>query len=219
MKRKIALLSAAMCLLLPVEAFATEFGVGAGVGTPGISIEGKAAVSENIVVRGSFSYLDYGLDEEIDGIEYDGDLKLSNFGGFVDFHPFANGFNVSGGAFVGDKTLDIEATPATNVDIGGQTFTPAEVGTLVGDVQVNDFAPYLGLGYDNFLTSENMSFNVRLGVMFTGSPEATLESAGGTLSSDPILRAEIEEEIQNLEDDADDFKLFPVVSVGFAKKF
>lgn len=201
------------------NAHATDFGVGGGVGTPGIFVEGKVALGDSLVVRGSYNFLDFSVDETFDGIAYTGDLNFSNLGGFVDFHPFKNGWNISGGAFLGDKSIDLTATPSSNIQIGSTTFTPAEVGTLEGGIEVGDFAPYLGLGYDNFITSKNISVNVRLGVMFTGSPEANLRSVGGTLSSNTALLNEINQEITALENDADDFKYYPVISLGIAKKF
>ena len=206
-------------LLFTPQAIAADFGVGANAGTPGIGVEAKLAVSKNVVVRGSYNFLDYEIDETFDDIDYSGDLNLSNFGGFIDFHPFESGLNISAGAFIGDKSVDLTATPNTSVEIGGQLFTAQEVGTLEGVVEIADFAPYLGLGYDSFIKGKDWSFNVRLGVMFTGEPEATLISTGGTLSSDPILQNEIEAEIQALEDDASDFKYYPVLSVGIAKRF
>ncbi len=197
-----------------------EFGVGGSVGTAGVGIHAKAAFSDYVSVTGGFDYLKFGRDEVYDGINYEGDLKFSNFSGLVNFHPFKNGFNISGGAYIGDKTLDLTATPATNVQIGDVSFTPAEVGTLNGAASLKNLAPYAGIGYDGFMTaSGNWSFNAKAGILFTGTPEISLVSTGGTLSNDPTFRAELTKEVNNLQRDIKDFKYYPVVSLGVTRKF
>jgi len=151
---------------------------------PNSTIEGKFAPNDFIALRGNFNYLDFSVDEEYDDIDYEGNFDATTFGGFVDVAPFQNGFILSGGALLGDKTVGLDATPSTNVEIGDQVFTPAEVGTLTGQAELNSFAPYAGIGYDSFIAgSSDWSFNARAGVMFTGSPEVDLISANGTLSN------------------------------------
>jgi len=206
--------------LNPKSGNAGKFAVGLGVGTTGGTVEGKYAVSDSLVVRGSLNLLKVSVDDEYDDIDYDAKFDATTFGGFVDFAPFKNGFVLSGGAYLGDKTLDLDATPANSVEIGDQTFTPDEVGTLTGKAELNSFAPYVGIGYDGFMGgSKSWSFNARAGVMFTGSPEVDLVSANGTLSSDATLRNEIDAEIQAIEEDADDFKYYPVLTIGIARRF
>lgn len=199
---------------------AGNFAVGLGVGTTGLTAEAKFAATDVVALRGSFNYLEVSLDEEYDDIDYDGDFNANSFGGFVDVAPFKNGFVLSGGAYLGDKTLDLDATPSTNVEIGGQTFTPEEIGTLTGQVELKNFAPYAGIGYDGFMGgSKDWSFNARAGVMFTGSPDVELESANGTLSGNAALRSELDAEVAAIEDDADEFKYYPVITIGVARRF
>jgi hypothetical protein len=197
-----------------------KFAVGLGIGTNGASIEGKFAPNDLIALRGSFNYLDVFVDADFDDIAYEGDYDASTFGGFIDVAPFKNGFVLSGGAFLGDKILDLDETPTANVQIGDQSFTPSQVGTLTGQAELNSFAPYAGIGYDNFIAgSSDWSFNARAGIMFAGSPKVDLISANGTLSSDPILRQEVEAEVSNIEESIEGFKYYPVISIGVARRF
>ena len=204
------------CLSMP--------GVGVGVtgGTTGVAAEVKAnpLPSSMLLVRGSYNFAEFSGDIESDGIQYDGDFTLSNLGAFADFAPFGGPFYLSGGAYVGDKSADLVATPASDVVIGGTSFTPAEVGSLIGKAEFNDVAPYVGVAFDNFANSiGGWSFNARAGVMFVGSAEVDLTSANGLLSSDPALLTELREEIQSIEDDAADYKYFPVLTLGIARRF
>jgi len=213
-------ITCAVALTLPATAHAAEIGLGLTAGTTGVSAEVKVAPNNRIMLRGGYNFAEFSGDIESDGINYDGDFTLSNFGAFADLSPFGNSFVVSGGAYIGDKEADLTATPSANVNIGGMSFTPAEVGSLFGTVQFKEFAPYAGIGFDNFArTSSNWSFNARAGVMFVGSAEVDLVSANGLLSSDPTLLSELQEEVLSIEQDAEDYKYFPVLTVGVTRKF
>lgn len=199
-------------------------GVGVGVtgGTTGVAAEIKAnpLPSSRVLLRGSYNFAEFSGDIESDGIQYDGDFTLSNFGAFADLAPFGGPLYLSGGAYIGKKEADLIATPATNVTIGGTSFTPADVGSLIGTAEFNDIAPYAGIAFDNFANSiGGWSFNARAGVMFVGSAEVNLTSAGGLLSSDPTLLNELIQEIESIEEDAKDYKYFPVVTLGIARRF
>jgi len=197
-----------------------KFGVGIGVGTTGATVEAKFAPNDIVGVRGSFNFLTADGELEDDGIIYEGDIDATTFGGFVDLAPFKNGFVISGGAYLGDKTFDLNATPDVNVQIGDQTYSPSEVGTLTGQAEVASFAPYAGLGYDGFIAgSKDWSFNARAGVMFTGSPKVELVSVNGSLSNNAQLRQELDAEIADIEDEADDFQYYPVLTIGVARRF
>ena len=198
----------------------SNFGVGFGAGTTGATIEAKYAPSTAVMLRGSYNYLDFSSHQDIDGIDYDGEFQASTVAGFVDVSPFRNGFVVSGGAYIGDKTLTLDATPTEDVEIGGQMFTPEEVGMLRGQARLNKFAPYAGIGYDGFIRgSKDWTFNARAGVMFTGSVDAELISANGTLSSNPLLRDELDNEVREIEKDIESFRYYPVVTVGVTRRF
>lgn len=204
------------CLSMP--------GVGVGVsgGTTGLSAEVKAnpLPTSRLLLRGAYNFAEFSGDIESDGIEYDGDFTLSNVGAFADLAPFGGPFYLSGGAYIGDKSADLIATPATDVVIGGTTFTPAQVGSLIGTAEFNDVAPYVGVAFDNFANSiGGWSFNARAGVMFVGSADVNLTSANGLLSSDPVLLNELIQEIESIEQDAADYKYYPVVTIGIARRF
>jgi hypothetical protein len=186
----------------------------------GGSIEGQYALSDNFQLRGGYNFFEYGVDDTWDDIAYDGDLDLSTFGAFIDFRPFGGSFFLSAGAFIGDKTLDMTATPTTDVEIGGETFTPEQAGTLNMLGELEETAPFLGLGWDTtFQGSGPWGFKFLLGVMQTGSPEVTLTSSGGILSNDPDFQEELANEEANLEADVEDYEYYPVIQAGVTFAF
>lgn len=204
------------CLSMP--------GVGVGVtgGTTGIGAEIKAnpLPSSMLLVRGSYNFAEFSGDIESDDINYGGDFTLSNAGAFADFAPFGGLFYLSGGAYIGKKEADLIATPTADVTIGGTGFTAADVGSLVGKAEFNDVAPYVGVAFDNFANSiGGWSLNARAGIMFVGSPDVTLTSVNGLLSADPTFQNELLQEIDSLQQEAEDYKYFPVLTLGVARRF
>ncbi len=194
--------------------------VSGSIGTTGGTIEGQAQITPWLQLRGGFNYFEYTVDEVFDDVDYEGDLDLSTFGVFADLRPFSNSFIVTGGAYIGDKTLNMLAVPTTPVEIGGQTFTPAQVGSLQLDAEMEETAPFVGIGFDTtFQGSGNFGFRGVLGAMFTGTPTIDLQSVGGALSNDPAFLAEVENEEANLRSDIDDFEVYPVVQLGVSYRF
>ena len=118
-----------------------------------------------------------------------------------------------------DHTLDLDATPSGNVNIGDTDYTPAQVGTLSGDVEIDGIAPYIGIGWgDPMDRSKRWGFYCDFGVVFTDSPDVTL-SANGTLASDPAFQANLAKERNEIEDDLEPFKFYPVISLGVYYRF
>jgi len=145
---------------------------------------------------------------------------LSNFGAFADVAPFGGPFYISGGAYVGKKEADLLATPATDVTIGGTTFTPAEVGSLLGkpSSKMWRLMPALRSIILRTVSVAGHLMPVRA-LCLLDLPTSNLTSANGLLSSDPTLLNEIREEVLAIEQDAEDYKYFPVLTVGVTRKF
>ncbi|MDP3492968.1 MAG: hypothetical protein Q8R82_07625 [Hyphomonadaceae bacterium] len=202
-------------------AMAQQIAVSGSIGTTGGSIEAQTQITPIIQLRGGYNYFEYGVDDTYDDIAYDGDLDLTTWGAFVDFRPFANSFIVSAGAYFGDKGLKLAATPTQNVEIGNQTFTPSQVGTLNAEASLEDTAPFLGIGWDTTFqgSGPGMGFKFIVGAMFTGSPDVSMTATGGTLSNDANFQNQLAIEEQNLQDDINDYEIYPVVQAGLTWSF
>ena len=202
-------------------AHAQQVAVGGSIGTTGGSIEVQTQITPTIQLRGGYNYFEYGVDDTYDDIAYDGDLDLTTWGAFVDLRPFSNSFIVTAGAYFGDKGLKMTATPTQNVDIGNQTFTPAQVGQLNAEASLEDTAPFVGIGWDTTFQNSGpgMGFKFIVGAMFTGSPDVSMTSTGGTLSNDSNFQAQLAIEEANLEGDIDDYEIYPVVQAGITWSF
>lgn len=211
----------AVLLLSGQAAQAQDVGLALRAGTLGLGGELTVGLSDRLNLRGGgYGFgLDFNATE--DDINYDFDLDLLSAGGYVDFHPFAGGFRLTGGVLYVGNDLFAQALPDDGeFDIGDRTFTVAEVGTLTGDLGFNEVAPYAGIGWGNAVSKDGRwAFMVDVGVLFQGRPDVALASTGGTLSGDPLLTDELRREEANLEDDLGLFRFYPVISLGVAYRF
>lgn len=218
---RLTLICAAVALSATTPAFAQESGgVSAGItaGTLGIGPEIAYRFSDNLGVRGNATFFGLGRNVESDGIEYDGDLKLRSGGVMLDLHPFANGFRISAGARINSNKVRLTATPSDDVEIGEETYTPEEIGTLSGTVRANDFAPTLTIGWGGG-TSRGLKFGIEAGGMFQGSPKVRNLRATGMLGSDPDFQDSLREEEEEVESDLDNFKIYPILQLSLGYRF
>jgi hypothetical protein len=223
MNRSPLLLAGAASLLLAATAAQAQegrFAVGVNVGTPGLGAEAQFKLSDQFVVRGGADTLKFDHDDSYSGVDYSGKLKSSTGGVFLDWHPMGGAFFISGGSYFGDRTLKLSGTPSGSTDIGGVTYTAAQVGRIDGDVAMSDAQPFVGLGWDNTFSGDGgWGFRGLVGAAFSDSPEVDLTASGGTLSNDPTFQNRLRQEEADVRDDAKDFKYFPVAQVGLTYRF
>lgn len=222
--RNLKLLAAAAVLACAAATTAaaqtSPVAAGVNLGTTGVGLEAQFSVSDSLVLRGSADVLSFNHDETYSDIDYDGKLKSKTVGLFADWRPAGSAFLLSAGAYVGGRKVRLDAQPTGNVEIGGATFTPAQVGRIEGQARMSDVQPFAGVGFDNTFTGGGAwGFRALAGVAFSRSPDVSLRATGGTFSNDPAFLARLRQEEQDLQDDADDFKYYPVVQIGLTRRF
>ena len=115
-----------------------------------------------------------------------------------------------------DHTLDLDATPSENVDIGAHQYTPAEIGTLSGSAEIDGVAPYIGIGWGNPLDAgKRWGFYCDFGVAFVASPDVALSATGAAAG----LAEDLAREREEIEDDLEPFEFYPVLSLGIYFRF
>lgn len=194
--------------------------VGATAGTSGVGLDVQVKLGPIFTLRGSLDRLTHSADESYDGVDYNADLTFDTVGAFIDMHPMATGLLISGGAYLGDRDIALAATPTGPVEIGGQTWSPGQVGTLNGAVKLGDVAPFVGIGWDDtFYRSGRWGFRAVAGVAWSDAPEVALTSTGGSLSNDPTFQARLRDESQRITQETEGYGLFPILQVGLNYKF
>lgn len=217
---------AAACALVAAALFhsagaaAAEGGnwsVGVSGGTIGISPEVGYRFNRAVGVRVNGGFYDYDRTEEIDDIDYDGTLKLKSYGVMADLYPFGGSFRISAGLRSNKNRLDLLLDEGS-AEIDDVTYTQAEYGIVRGSAEFKKTVPTLTLGWGGKLKS-GFSIGFEAGVMLQGSPKLGLTSEGGTLSNDPTFLANLEQERADAEEDAEDFKFWPVLQLHLKYRF
>jgi hypothetical protein len=209
----IALISA----LSPVCAFAIEPAwVGVRAGTNGVGGEVGVRILPGVVLRGVGQGYDYGYSQTIDGIAYDGTLKLGSYGMQADFRPPVVPFYLTAGIFANDNQFDLIATPATNVVIGNTSYTPAQVGTLNTKATFDEIAYFLGAGVK--LEVGAIETALEAGVYYQGDPKVVYTSTG-LLASNPAFQTDLALESAKIVDELDAARYWPMVTLQGRYKF
>ncbi len=147
-------------------------------------------------------------------MDYDGKVQLKSASLMADLYPFGGGFFLSGGARINGNKGRATATPTAPVTISGTTNTPAQIGTLRGRAETRNFAPELKLGYAGGLR-RGVTFRFEAGALFQGRVRLPTLTSSGT-GSRP---ADLETERVDLQDDVDDYQVYPILQVRIGYRF
>ena len=208
----------AVSMLISTNSYAGT-AVGVGGSTLGYQVALSHSVSENVNFKLTYQAASQSFDGETDGVNYDYDFDFKSAGILIDWHVFGGGFRLTTGALINDNEIHAQSDiSGLTLEVGDTIFTSAEVGRLEGDISFDSYAPYLGVGWGRSI-SDGLSFVFDLGLVFQGEPTVNLESVGGSLSNNPFLLDEVEREEQELQEDANDFDVYPVISLGLFYNF
>jgi hypothetical protein len=208
---------------LPAHA---EMGIGLRAGTFGFGVDFDLSLVEKLNLRIGYNGLSYGKDISDTDVNYEGDLKIGSVSGLLDWHVMDGSFRLSAGVVGSGPKIEVVGTPSgTNTyQIGNGTYTAAQVGSLRGEIEFgNSAAPYIGVGWGNVLSANRrFSLLVDVGVIYGGEPDVTLTAQCGTALpaiTCSQLQADVQREIQELKDETNDVKWYPVISLGLGIRF
>ncbi len=191
--------------------------IGPRVGTLGPGLELGLRPFQPINLRVTGNYFKHNFNGTYDDIKYDVDVTWTTGGALVDIHPFPLGFRFTLGAFANHNRIDLQAEPDIAYVIGNQVYDGADLASITGDVSFDPIAPYFGLGWGSSGYSR-IYFSVDVGLMYQGSAKVRLD-ATGIATTYAGFYEELERERQNIEDDIDEHKWYPVVMIGFGFSF
>ncbi len=196
----------------------TRISIGITGGTLGIGPEIGVRVADNFGVRGNATFLSFSGDYDSDDVTYNGKLKLKSYGVMADLYPFGSHFRVSAGARINRNRVDLSATPTGTTEIGGVEYSAAQIGTLSGRGETKKVAPALTLGWSG-AKRRGFMFGFDAGVLFQGAVRVREFRATGALANDATFRANLETERRDLQDDVDDYKVYPIVQFAIGYRF
>ncbi len=193
---------------------ATHFYGGITGGTLGIGPELGLRLNDHVGVRGNATFLGVSHSFDSNDLDYRGKVKLKSGGLMLDVFPFGNGFRISGGARLNGNDGRVRATPSGPVTVGNTTYTPAQIGTIRGTAETKNFAPALTLGWAGH-NQQGFVFGVEAGALFQGKVRLNRFVASTNL----IRPADLENERQDLQDDIDDYKVYPILQLTVGYRF
>jgi hypothetical protein len=205
------------------------------VSTLGLGVQAAKPLPRQSDVRGGFNFYRYGTDVFKDGATYAETVDLRSVNLQFDKYVFA-GLFVSGGALVwnGNKGDGVVSVP------GGQPFSLGHVSYISNSsspvhgnstLRLNKFAPILTLGYGNLTSKGRIAYSVESGVVFHGTPRATLSLAGsactstiaGLICQDIGTNAGIQNDVAaqqaKTNEDISNYKYYPVIQFTIGYKF
>jgi hypothetical protein len=201
----------AVALVLVPALARADGSIGVRAGSLGLGVEAAYPISESLGLRLTTDGYRYSRKFTQDNIDYDGDAKLRTASLLIDWFPLANNFRISaGGVYNGNKLL--LSTPTQTLTINGNTYTA----TLNGEVDFKKFAPYAGIGYGRPVNS-GLSLTFDLGVMFQGTPTATLN--GTCTGACAGFQNDLAAQEASLNDHIKNFRYYPVATLGLAYTF
>jgi hypothetical protein len=194
----------AVGLALAAAGSAHAVGIGVRAGTTGLGADVAWSIAPTLSARLGYSTLKWNHDVTTN-ISYDGKLKLSNVNALLDFSPLGP-FRLTGGFILNDNKYDVRS------DTGGGTSIS---GTVTSGKSA---APYLGIGYGN-VSGMGVNFYADLGIMFQGSPRASLNANCSPGPACTMLQNQAAAEQARLEDKLKSFKYYPVLNIGLTVGF
>ena len=226
--------------VLPATSFGQEnskfgLGVGFGVSSLGYRFDGAVRVTEQSNFRGAFNFLNYNKDTSRNGIDYAAKLGLRSLQ-FTYEQYIYKGFHVGGGvlAYNGNHADgDAAVAAGQTFSLGNARYFSGATNPIHGTARVDlgHAAPIVVLGFGNPIprSTRLIGFYVDGGVAFQAAPRSTLALSGlacgvsptvgcVNAATDPTVQANVLAEQNQINDDLNLLKYYPLLSFGITWK-
>jgi len=183
----------------------------AGTMGPGVDVSVPIGKKMSLRAGGSLLSLSRTETQEDDdvSVEFKGDVTWGGFKGLLDFHPFANGFRLTGGVYLDVREVTAVGKPISSLDIDGKEFSPDRLGSLSAKLKYDQpISPYVGIGFGDATRGARVGFLLDLGVIYAGKP--TFEMTGTGMMAPTANWA------PTMEEGIETFTWMPVLSIGLA---
>lgn len=214
-----------LCLSLlaaAATAFATpvagQVALAGHAGTLGVGVDASFGLGEYLGIRGGVNVQPLDPSRRFEDIDFTLDLSSPTFTALVDLHPGLGGFRLTGGAVFFRTSHAVRGEPLATVEIGGQAYSPQDIGILSGEFVTREVAPYAGIGFGRLGGRRGPGLVLDLGVAFQGEPDVQL-SASGPIAQVPEFQTNLDAEEREIAYDVRAFRFFPVLSLGFVFGF
>lgn len=215
--KKIILAAALSAFTLPVYADTT---VNGKLSTLGFGLEGAFPMIPTVDARIGLNTFKKSINKTStsngNDTNYTGHLNLESLEALADWHPFTGSFRISGGLVYNNNNLSMTAQPGAGgtVSIGGISYPVGSGQSVDAKIDFNKVAPYLGIGWGRTPKNSGLSFTSDIGILFQGSPKASV-----TTNITGVAAADINKANSDLNSSLNNFKIYPVISIGVGYTF
>lgn len=206
-----------------------HLGVSTRVGTLGFGLEvSTQLIQDRLNLRTGFNTFSYDYEAEteddddngddVGDLEYDGDLKLSSLPLLFDLYPFKGGFRATAGLIFNKNELNASARcNQDSCEFGDEEIDSDTLGVTTLNVDLGGTHGYLGLGWGNAVHSVGRwSFAFDIGVVFQ-DVDVSLQTSD-SCQANAECQGEADRELAELQEDVEDFDMYPVLSFGLSYK-
>lgn len=190
-----------------------------GVGLPGVFFGYAHALNDTLSLRVDLATLgSHDADGAEEGIDYEGKVNLHRAGVFADWFPMQGGFRITGGITFNDAKVKMTARgDGSTINIGGQDYVFTSDDRFDVRIKYPTVTPYLGIGYGHQRSSATgWGFHFDLGASY-GKPKVRGSVSGPAAAL--VQQEDIDRELDELQDTADDYRVIPQISVGASYRF
>ncbi len=160
-----------------------NFGMSLGLGSIGYNLSLHHQFNKKFGIRLGYSrgYYDPQYYTVFSGnsinVVSDFNVEMLNF--HLDYFPFKNKiFRITTGISRNFNTYLINITPLTNQTFGYISYPPESIGNLQVKVTVDEYNPYLGIGFGKTIPNTKLGMGVDLGLYYHSSPKFKLITKG-----------------------------------------
>lgn len=189
-----------------------------GIGTTGPVVGYRYIVNDNLALRADLAGFSISKDFDSDDVKYDANIKMMNAGVYADYFPFDNGFYISGGALFGKNKINLTAKPNAlhTIEMNGKSYLFGKNDFIETSLTTPNVRPYLGIGYAK-TKSKGFGFSTNFGVAY-GKFKVDAK-ASDSLNAMPGFKEDFDREVQDIRNDFNKVKVYPVVNIGVSYSF
>jgi hypothetical protein len=197
----------------------------ADLGSTGAGFHLVVPMERTLNGRFGANYFKHDFEKRSGLVDYKLDGKLATFDVLFDWYALSNSsFRLTGGVLYNGTRFNATGVPGAGgkFSFNGNSYSTTDIGSLKGDVTFRRAAPYLGIGWGNALTpNKRWNFGADIGAFWQGKATVNLIPYGCTTSNAVCgqLAKDVAVEELRLQDEASDYKIYPVLRASVSYSF